>query len=108
MNMERIGELESLIWDEMKVLLPHLRIKKEVLIPQITVISQYIKELIDLLEGEVLLPRSLVDKLFRLYTFLQAESGYLSEEESARCDEIVIKVLNEISDIMSVEKRYQM
>jgi|AraplaMF_Col_mLB_1032019.scaffolds.fasta_scaffold34640_3 hypothetical protein len=108
MSMGCIEELENLIWGKMIVFLPHLRIKKEVLTPELTAISQYLIELICLLDGEKYLPRSLVDKLFRLYTTLQAESGYLSDKESARCDELIIKVLNEIRDIMSVEKRYMM
>ncbi|UHA73749.1 hypothetical protein [Paenibacillus sp. 481] len=106
MNEERITELEGILYKHMILFFPHLRVHKEVLMDELTAISHCLKKLFPLIHGQKYVQRSLVEKLFLLYTTLQAESGYLSSEESARSSELIIRVLNEVCDIISIESRY--
>ncbi|UHA73748.1 hypothetical protein [Paenibacillus sp. 481] len=106
MNEERITELEGILKKNMIPFFPHLRVHGEVLMDELTAISECLKELFHLIHGQEYVKRSLVERLFYLYTTLQAGSGYLSEEESAKSDELIIRVLNEVRDIISIESRY--
>ncbi|GGG09094.1 hypothetical protein [Paenibacillus aceti] len=106
MNKERIDELENLLLKSMTILLPRLKVHKEVLMDELYKISHYLKEIYTLTHNQEYIKHSLVHKLFVLYNMLQAESGYLPDSESERSSELIIRVLNEISDVISVEKRY--
>ncbi|UHA74517.1 hypothetical protein [Paenibacillus sp. 481] len=106
MNEERITELEGILYKHMILFFPHIRVRGEVLMDELAEMSQCLKELFSLIHGQEYVKRSLIEKLFLLYTTLKSESGYLTVEESAKSSELIIRVLNEVRDIISIESRY--
>ncbi|UHA74518.1 hypothetical protein [Paenibacillus sp. 481] len=106
MSEERITELEDTLKKNMVPFFPRLRVHGEVLVVELTTISECLKELFHLIHGQEYVKRSLVERLFYLYTRLDSETGYLSEEELEKNGELIRRVLNEVRDIISIESRY--
>lgn len=77
----RIVELEELIKQELLVLLPHLKVKKELLPDRARILSEYLDELRENIRGEKYIPRSLAYKLFYLNQVMSRHVLTVESEE---------------------------
>lgn len=81
MTEQRIKELEDLLSKLLLIMLPKLKVHKQISESEFEIIFGYLEELKELMSGKEYISRSLVSKLFHLYYSTSKEFSFISDSE---------------------------